>query len=46
MHYYYYYYYTFIILYSHKTVTHGLTPWVGVAITEGLAGGEKDGIRV
>jgi hypothetical protein len=33
-----------IILYSHRTVTDGLTPWAGVAITEELVGGEKDGI--
>ena len=33
-----------IILYSHRTVTDGLTPQAGVAITEGLTGGEKDGV--
>ena len=36
--------YLFIILYSHRTVTDGLTPQAGVAITEGLTGGEKDGV--
>ena len=33
-----------IILYSHRTVTDGLIPQAGVAITEGLTGGEKDGV--